>query len=69
MLTCVECGKEVFDLNYKEEDIRCYDCLYHSNLKKVTHKTTKYCLIIIGGFLVFNLLFQITIGFLWYFFF
>lgn len=67
MPNCVECGTDVYDIDYEGEEIRCYDCIYHTNLKKATHKTIKYCLIVIGGFMIFNIMFQLTLGFLFHY--
>ena len=67
MPNCVDCGIEVVDVNIEEEVVRCYNCVYHNNLNKAAKKTIKYCLIVIGGLFIFEILFLSVVGLLNYF--
>ena len=67
MPNCVDCGIEVIVVKIEEEVVRCYDCIYYDNLNNATKKSLKYCLIVIGGLFVFEILFLSVIGLLNYF--
>lgn len=68
MPNCVDCGKEVIEIESGAIELRCLNCEYRLNINKSIKRVTEYCLITLGvliiGIVIFELILNLLFTFL-----